>query len=105
MYNSHIKDIHCNFKKSKENLLESQFYYEGCTAELKNFIANCPVYEATRNLKIVNVPEKPIIDEEGPHDEYQMDLWYLPKEIRNKIPLKYVMDIIDHFQNGCGLIL
>ena len=26
-----------------------------------------------------------------------MDLWYLPKEIRNKVSYIYVMDIMDHF--------
>ena len=45
---------------------------------------------------MVNVPEKPII-RNGPHDEYQMNIWYIPKEIRNFIPYNFVMDIIDHF--------
>ena len=26
-----------------------------------------------------------------------MDLWYLPKEIWDKVNYKYIMDIIDHF--------
>ena len=26
-----------------------------------------------------------------------MDLWYLPKEIREKVAYKYIMDIIDNF--------
>ena len=73
LYYSHVKEVHCNFKKSKENLFESEFYFEGCTVELKNFIENCPLCEATKNLKIINTPEKPIIDK-GPHDEYQMYL-------------------------------
>jgi hypothetical protein len=49
-----------------------------------------------KKLKIINSPEKPIITS-GPHDEYQMDLWYLPKEIREKVAYKNIMDIIDHF--------
>lgn len=79
------KRSHCSFKIPKQNLLESKFYFEGYTFELKHFIENvliCP----TKNLNIVKAPDKPIIDQ-GPHDKYQMDLWYLPKEIRDKLLL------------------
>jgi len=96
LYDAHINDIHNSLKVSKQNLLNSEYYFHGCTILLKNFIDNCPVCAATKNLKMVNVPEKPII-RNGPHDEYQMDIWYIPMEIRNFIPYNFVMDIIDHF--------
>jgi hypothetical protein len=41
--------------------------------DLKDFISNCEQCKATKKLKIINTPEKPIIDS-GPHDEYQIDL-------------------------------
>ena len=96
-YNAHILlNIHCTFKKSKKNILEGDFYYEGITADLKNYIVNCERCQATRGLKPVQVPEYPIISN-GPHDEYQMDLWYLPKDMLPYTDYKYVMDIVDHF--------
>ena len=96
LYKAHINDVHFSFKKSKVNLLKSEYYYEGCTTQSKKFIDKCPVCNTTKNLKIVNAPLKPIIDK-VPHDEYQIDLWYLPKDITKVISYNYVIDIIDHF--------
>ena len=31
LYSTHISDIHCNFKKSKVNLLDGEYYYLGIT--------------------------------------------------------------------------
>ena len=42
------------------------------------------------------MPKKLII-EEGPYFRYQMDIWYLPKDIAEASNYNYVLDIIDHF--------
>ena len=42
------------------------------------------------------MPEKPLIDK-GPHDLYQIDLWYLPKDIAEASNYNYIVYIIDHF--------
>lgn len=76
--------------------MEGEFYYETITADLKRFISNCERCDATRHLKKVNVPERAIINE-GPRDEYQMDLWYLPPDMLKYTDFKYVFDIVDHF--------
>ena len=46
--------------------------------------------------KSINVPERPIIDK-GPHDEYQMDLFYLDEDIVEKTGYKYIASIIKYF--------
>lgn len=36
-YNAHVYlDIHCTFKKSKNNLLHGEYYYAGITKDIKN---------------------------------------------------------------------
>ena len=96
-YNAHIfLDVHCSFKKSKKNILDGPYYYVGITTDLKNYIINCERCQATRGLKTVQVPERPIISN-GPHNEYHMNLWYLPEDMLLYTDYKYIMDIIDHF--------
>ncbi len=38
-----------------------------------------------------------MIIENGPHNRYVADLWYLPKEIIENSNYKYVLDIVEHF--------
>ena len=84
------------FKTAKLNFLKSEYYYEGITQDLKLYIEKCNKCNAIKNLKPINLPEKAII-KNGPRDEYQMDLWYLSKDIVDVTGYKYVIDIIDIF--------
>ena len=95
-YNAHINKIHFSINKSKENLFLSDFYYEGITKDFLSYINNCPICSNTKKIKKITMPKKLII-EEGPHFRYQMDIWYLPKDIAESSNYNYVLDIIDHF--------
>jgi hypothetical protein len=80
----------------KKILLRSEYYFEGITGILKKFIENCPVCQIKYNSKLVNIPEKPILNE-GPHIEYQIDLFYLPSDISTETGFNYIVSIIDQF--------
>lgn len=96
LFNAHVQTVHIPFHKAKTNLLNGDFYYEGITTDLKEFINECPKCQAINKLNKVNIPLKPIIDK-GPRYEYQMDIWYIPKDICEITNYKYVLDVIDHF--------
>ena len=95
-FNAHIENYHFNFDKAKEKLYEGEFYFEGITSKLKDYINSCPYCLSKNSLIKVDFPEYPIIDE-GPHYEYQIDLWYLSDDIIMETEYKYIVDIIDHF--------
>jgi hypothetical protein len=63
---------------------------------LNKFIENCPVCQIKYNSKHVNIPEKPILNE-GPHIEYQLELFYLPSDISSETGFNYFVSIIDQF--------
>lgn len=42
------------------------------------------------------MPEKLIIDK-GSHDLYQIDLWYLPIDLKEVANYNYINDIFEHF--------
>ena len=72
--------MHYGFETSNKRLLASVYYFEGITSHLKNYINKCPICQIKRSAKIIDIPEKPIINY-GPHIEYQIDLFYLPDDI------------------------
>ena len=97
LYSGHINNnIHECFKKSKSRILESKYYYEGITTDLLKYINNCIVCKAHCNLKLVDIPERVIIDN-GPHYQYCIDLFHLPTEIGSSTGVNYIVKIIDHF--------
>lgn len=57
----------------KQNILNGDYYFEGISTVLKKFIDSCPKCQANKNLKLINVPEKVILNND-PHDEIQMDI-------------------------------
>ena len=57
LYNVHIKEIYYSFIKSKSNLFEDEYYYEGITTNLKKFIDGCQKSQASKFLKSANVQE------------------------------------------------
>lgn len=95
--NAHVlKSLHYSVRKSKENILSSDYYYEGITKDLVDFIKNCPKCKAENSLTPVKKPMKLNI-ENGPHSKIQMDIWYLNDDISKACGYKYVLDIIDVF--------
>ena len=96
-YKCHIKNsLHFSIRKSKENLLNNEYYYEGINKDLIDFIKTCPKCTIEQNMKVVKAPLKQII-ENGPHFRLEMDLWYLPGDISKQSGYNYVLDIIDVF--------
>ena len=96
LFDCHCTEAHNGFDKSKKILLRSEYYFEGITGILKKFIENCPICQIKYNSKHVNIPEKPIL-KEGPHIEYQIDLFYLPSDISTETGFNYIVSIIDQF--------
>ena len=93
---AHVGNILNSFEKSRKIILASNYYFEGITGLLKNYIKQCTICQIKIKAHSINVPERPIIDK-GPHDEYQMDLFYLDEDIVEKTSYKYIASIIDHF--------
>ena len=96
LYNAHVQEFHVCYNKSKNILNEGEYYFERITSELKKYITECPKCNALKNLKTVNVPEKVVLNE-GPRYEIQLDIWYLPPDIKLETDYKFVLDIVDHF--------
>lgn len=65
--------MHFFINKSKENILNCDYYYEGITKDLLAYIQNCPKCNTDKNLKNVKRSMK-IIIEEGSHFRVQMDI-------------------------------
>ena len=96
-FNCHINNkIHLSFRQSKERLQNSDYYYEGITTDLTEYIKNCKKCSITENLKVIKPPMKQII-ENGPHFRIEMDIFYLPDDITKVSGYNYVLDIIDIF--------
>ena len=96
-YSCHVNKItHNSIKRSKEKLKESEYYYEGITKDLMEYISNCPKCNTNKTAKKVKAPMKLLI-EEGPHYNVQMDLWYLGEDIAELTCYNYILDIIDVF--------
>ena len=91
-----MNKIHFSLHKSKENLFKSEYYYEGITKDFLSYINKCHICNITKQITKINIPMK-IIIENGPHYRYQMDIWYLPKDIGLSSGYNYVLDILDHF--------
>ena len=88
-----LKDIMDS--KIQKKILNSEFYLEDITGKLK-YIEACPICNIKKNSKIINVPERLILNN-CPHIEYQMDLFYLTDDLVNKTNYKYIYSIIGHF--------
>jgi len=96
-YSCHInKQIHYSINKSKENLKNSEYYYEGIINDLLNYIYKFPKCSISKNIKSIHTPMKLLI-EDGPHYQYQMDIWYLDDDIAQISGFNYILDIIDVF--------
>ena len=80
-YSCHIqKQIHFSLNKTKENLKNCDYYYEGMVSDLLNFVNECPKCSVLKNIRPVGIPMKLII-EEGHHYRYEIDIWYLEDDI------------------------
>ena len=98
-FSAHVsisKSMHFSINKSKENILNCEYYYEGITKDLLSYIQTCPKCNGDKNLKNVKRPMK-IIIEEGPHFRVQMDIWYINEDIAKICGYNYLLDIIDVF--------
>ena len=96
-YTCHVnKIIHNSFKRSKENLKNSDYYYEGITKHLMDYILDCPKCKIKKTGQKVTAPMKLLI-EEGPHYRLEMDLWYLSEDIAEATGYNFILDIIDVF--------
>ena len=96
-YSAHVnKHTHFSMTKSKDNLKNGEFYYEGISKDLIDYILKYPKCSTERKLIKVKAPMKVII-EEGPHYRLQMNLWYLTENIAASCGFKYILDIIDIF--------
>ncbi len=72
-YDAHINETYISFGEAKENILNSEYYYEGITKDLKKYIDNCNKCNETKKFKANKSSEKAII-KNGRRDEYQIDL-------------------------------
>ena len=91
-----INNIHFGLRKSQECLEKQDYYYEGVTKDLSNYIKQYSICNINNNLKKAKIPLYPII-EEGPKFRIEMDLWYLDDDIARISKYNYVLDILDHF--------
>ena len=88
-----INNIHFGLRKSQEYLEKQDYYYEGVTKDLSNYIKQYSICNINNNLKKSKIPLYPII-EEGPKFRIEMDLWYLDDDIARISKYNY---ILDHF--------
>lgn len=95
-YSEQVGNIHYGFEKSKKILLANDYYSEGITGLLKSYIKQCSICQIKINFHNIKFLGRHIIDK-GPHEEYQMDLFYLDEDIVEKTGYKYIASIIDHF--------
>ena len=96
-YSCHVqKQIHLSLNKTKENLKNSDYYYEGIVSDLLTYVNKCPKCSVLKNIRPVGIPMKLII-EDGPHYRYEMDIWYLEDDIAKSTGFNYILDIIDVF--------
>ena len=66
-YSAHVnKHTHFSMTKSKDNLKNGEFYYEGINKDFIDYILKCPKCSNERKLIKVKAAMKVII-EEGPH--------------------------------------
>lgn len=92
----HLNPLHGNFNKCQHFLLNSEFYWEGYSSDMKSVIYNC-ITCVKLNKSISNKPKMLHIIPEGPHYRYQADLWELNKDIAKKIKYKYILEVKDCF--------
>ena len=96
-----INDYHSDYNHSGRdttyfNILKNNWFWQGIIEDIKNFIKACPNCNNQNKFKKLKSRNK-IIIENGPHYRYVADLWYIPKEISEKVEYSYVLDIVDHF--------
>ena len=96
-YSCHVNKLtHYSLKRSKENLKKSDYYYEGISKHLLDYILECPKCKTIKLAQKVAVPMKLLIENE-PHYRLEIDLWYLSEDIAELTGYNYILDIIDVF--------
>ena len=92
----HSKYNHAGRDSTYNYIINEKWYWLGIIDDIKNFIHTCPNCSNQNKFKKLKGKIK-IIIENGPHYRYVADIWYLPKEIADKVDYKYILDIVDHF--------
>ena len=94
--NIHISLGHESFFKCKKQLLESEYYWEGCTPILESVSKNYHICAKTKSkVTIKKKPKQTII--KGPHIKYLIDLWELENNLSEMADYEYIVTIVDHF--------